>query len=342
MLLSELVGVTRVENLPFPSEHIATVLSRVKPDYLKKLYRLSSWENDIDFLSQIAKRMGKLRKKGEPDVDSIAKIVLHDWQRGRLPYFVPPPPLTEAEKKEVEAKRAAREAEGMAVTQNVKKVRTSMDWLPEDKFNPAGEEDEEDKEGEEGEGEGGEENGEEGEKGKLKKKSKRRNKVEELDESESDIDWEKSDSESEGEEGEMEEEVDYDALYANVVGKEVKSNKRKENVAVADDVTDNDEPEVANDEGEAEEDEQLLKKTKKVVESKGIPVLPGAEPIIVKAMMRKRKRIAQMEKEAEAEERETRKKEPRMKTNKKKVGTHFYDSARAQKKSKKAQRQQQE
>lgn len=30
-------------------------------------------------------------KGGEPDIDSVAKIVLNDFQRGRLPYFVKPP-----------------------------------------------------------------------------------------------------------------------------------------------------------------------------------------------------------------------------------------------------------
>lgn len=28
---------------------------------------------------------------GEPDLTTAAKMVLHDWQRGRLPFFVPPP-----------------------------------------------------------------------------------------------------------------------------------------------------------------------------------------------------------------------------------------------------------
>ncbi len=28
---------------------------------------------------------------GEPDVNSVAKIILNDFQRGRLPYFVKPP-----------------------------------------------------------------------------------------------------------------------------------------------------------------------------------------------------------------------------------------------------------
>lgn len=28
---------------------------------------------------------------GEPDLMTAAKMVLHDWQRGKIPFFVPPP-----------------------------------------------------------------------------------------------------------------------------------------------------------------------------------------------------------------------------------------------------------
>ena len=35
--------------------------------------------------------MGKLLKGGEPDIISAAKIVLQDWQRGKIPYYVAPP-----------------------------------------------------------------------------------------------------------------------------------------------------------------------------------------------------------------------------------------------------------
>jgi nuclear GTP-binding protein len=28
---------------------------------------------------------------GEPDLTTVAKMVLHDWQRGKIPFFVPPP-----------------------------------------------------------------------------------------------------------------------------------------------------------------------------------------------------------------------------------------------------------
>lgn len=55
------------------------------------MYRLTSWEDASDFLEQVAKRTGKLSKGGEPDINTVAKMVLNDWQRGKLPFFVPPP-----------------------------------------------------------------------------------------------------------------------------------------------------------------------------------------------------------------------------------------------------------
>ena len=36
---------------------------------------------------------GKLGKGGEPDVNTAAKMVLLDWQRGKIPYFEMPPEL---------------------------------------------------------------------------------------------------------------------------------------------------------------------------------------------------------------------------------------------------------
>ena len=32
-----------------------------------------------------------LSQGGEADVNTVAKMILNDFQRGRLPYFVPPP-----------------------------------------------------------------------------------------------------------------------------------------------------------------------------------------------------------------------------------------------------------
>ena len=30
-------------------------------------------------------------KGGDPDFSTAAKMILNDWQRGKIPYFVPPP-----------------------------------------------------------------------------------------------------------------------------------------------------------------------------------------------------------------------------------------------------------
>ncbi|KDN37249.1 NGP1NT-domain-containing protein [Tilletiaria anomala UBC 951] len=86
-----LKGVVRVENLETPAEHIPALLGRIKAEHLQKTYGLNKWMDADDFLSQLAKKMGKLLRGGEPDMETAAKCVLNDWIRGKLPFFVAPP-----------------------------------------------------------------------------------------------------------------------------------------------------------------------------------------------------------------------------------------------------------
>ncbi|CAN6687230.1 unnamed protein product [Malus baccata var. baccata] len=86
-----LKGVVRVTNLQDATEHIGEVLKRVQKIHLKRAYKIEKWEDDNDFLCQLCKLSGKLLKGGEPDLMTAAKMVLHDWQRGKIPFFVPPP-----------------------------------------------------------------------------------------------------------------------------------------------------------------------------------------------------------------------------------------------------------
>ncbi|XP_015266387.1 PREDICTED: nucleolar GTP-binding protein 2 [Gekko japonicus] len=86
-----LKGVVQVEKIKCPEDHIATVLERAKPEYISKTYKVDSWENAEDFLEKLAAKTGKLLKGGEPDVRTVSKMVLNDWQRGRIPFFVKPP-----------------------------------------------------------------------------------------------------------------------------------------------------------------------------------------------------------------------------------------------------------
>ncbi|XP_063810416.1 nucleolar GTP-binding protein 2 [Pseudophryne corroboree] len=86
-----LKGVVQVEKIKSPEDHIAAVLERAKPEYVSKTYKIDAWENAEDFLEKLAFKMGKLLKGGEPDCQTVSKMVLNDWQRGRIPFFVKPP-----------------------------------------------------------------------------------------------------------------------------------------------------------------------------------------------------------------------------------------------------------
>ncbi|XP_055535365.1 nucleolar GTP-binding protein 2 [Wyeomyia smithii] len=85
-----LKGVVRVELVNNPEDYIEDVLARIRKEYVIKTYGISEWSSHIDFLEQYAKKSGKLLKKGEPDVQTVAKMILNDWQRGKLPFYVPP------------------------------------------------------------------------------------------------------------------------------------------------------------------------------------------------------------------------------------------------------------
>ncbi|TNN89084.1 Nucleolar GTP-binding protein 2 [Liparis tanakae] len=86
-----LKGVVQVEKIKNPEEHIGAVLERAKTEYIQKTYRIPSWSSPEDFLEKMAFRTGKLVKGGEPDITAVSKMVLNDWQRGRIPFFVKPP-----------------------------------------------------------------------------------------------------------------------------------------------------------------------------------------------------------------------------------------------------------
>ncbi|KAG0055289.1 GTPase required for pre-60S ribosomal subunit nuclear export and maturation [Gryganskiella cystojenkinii] len=86
-----LKGVVRVENIKQPDDYIPELLKRVRPEYIQRTYELDHWEDSVDFLTQLAKRTGKLIKGGEADLGSVAKMVLNDWLRGKIPYYTAPP-----------------------------------------------------------------------------------------------------------------------------------------------------------------------------------------------------------------------------------------------------------
>merc|ERR1711939_322522 len=102
-------GVVRVENVEHPAQYVEAVLRRTQTRHIEKTYDIqaSEWNDDpMEFLSILARKGGRLLKGGEPDVDGVAKMVLNDFLRGKIPWFTPPPKREGA----VEATPAADEA----------------------------------------------------------------------------------------------------------------------------------------------------------------------------------------------------------------------------------------
>jgi len=110
-------GVVRAERIENPSDYIGEVLSRVKRPYLLLKYKLppeTTWSGPEEFLTILGRKMGKLLKGGDADINIAARIVLYDWQRGRIPFFVAPPDEREGEQgvKESSGKTSAAAPSG--------------------------------------------------------------------------------------------------------------------------------------------------------------------------------------------------------------------------------------
>ena len=86
-----LKNVVRAEKIEEPMVFIDGILDRANHEHLKKIYKINSWIDSEDFVKQCAKKYGKLVKGGEPDYKATAKIILLDWQKGKIPYYVEPP-----------------------------------------------------------------------------------------------------------------------------------------------------------------------------------------------------------------------------------------------------------
>ena len=159
-----LKGVVRVEALPTPSDHIPALMTRVKPVYLSRTYGVplpdpedatKFWEAEV-FLDKLARTKGRLLKGGEPDLEGVARIVLSDWVRGRIPFFVPPPERPEELNEQEEKKRRRAKAKEFvpAVTQKLRGIIQKNTFVNEDikplEEEEGGDNDEDEEDGETG------------------------------------------------------------------------------------------------------------------------------------------------------------------------------------------------
>ncbi|ORX42593.1 NGP1NT-domain-containing protein [Hesseltinella vesiculosa] len=128
-----LKGSVRVENIPNPEDTIPTIMDRVRHEYLRRTYGIREWRDSTDFLEQLARKNGKLLKRAEPDLHNTSVMVLNDWLRGRIPYYVPPPeavaPKTDEQKEMEDIKKKIK------VDQLFGKIHVSSDFMDDDLAN---------------------------------------------------------------------------------------------------------------------------------------------------------------------------------------------------------------
>lgn len=91
----------RIEKLDDPVAPVKEILRLCPARMLVTLYKVPSFDSVDDFLLKVATARGKLKKGGIVDVEAAARIVLHDWNEGKIPYYTMPPTRNDGEPSEV-------------------------------------------------------------------------------------------------------------------------------------------------------------------------------------------------------------------------------------------------
>ncbi|KAG6387220.1 hypothetical protein SASPL_152406 [Salvia splendens] len=81
----------RIEKLDDPVGPVKEILKLCPEQVLVTLYKVPSFDSVDDFLQKVAIARGKFKKGGVVDIDVTARIVLHDWNEGKIPYYTMPP-----------------------------------------------------------------------------------------------------------------------------------------------------------------------------------------------------------------------------------------------------------
>lgn len=115
-------GVVRIEHVSHPEQYIPELLAKCQRKHLERTYEISGWKDAEEFIELLARKTGKLLRGAEPDETGVARQVIQDFNRGKIPWFVPPPEDTEVrtgqdKKAHHKRKRAEREAAALAAEQ---------------------------------------------------------------------------------------------------------------------------------------------------------------------------------------------------------------------------------
>ncbi|KAK5784094.1 guanine nucleotide-binding protein-like NSN1 [Gossypium arboreum] len=90
----------RIEKLDDPVAPVKEILKLCPERLLVTIYKIPGFESVDEFLQNVATVRGKLKKGGIVDVEAAARIILHDWNEGKIPYYTMPPGRNQEEPSE--------------------------------------------------------------------------------------------------------------------------------------------------------------------------------------------------------------------------------------------------
>jgi len=89
LVLKNAIRVDQVDGV----QAVTGILDRCPKDSLMEVYEIPEFETTEEFLFHVAKNRGKLKKGGVPDVEQASRLVLRDWNSGKIPFYVAPPQI---------------------------------------------------------------------------------------------------------------------------------------------------------------------------------------------------------------------------------------------------------
>ncbi|KAK2188704.1 hypothetical protein NP493_124g01011 [Ridgeia piscesae] len=81
----------KLESLDDPVAPVAVILKRCSKEKMMLHYNIANYSDVNEFLALLARRQGRLKKHGVPDVNRAAKMMLQDWNLGRITFYTEPP-----------------------------------------------------------------------------------------------------------------------------------------------------------------------------------------------------------------------------------------------------------
>jgi nuclear GTP-binding protein len=82
-------NVIKVDDLDDPVTPCEALVMRVNRKELLREYKIPNFNTINEFLASVARKTGKLSKGAIPDINASAKIVLRDWNNGKIAYHTP-------------------------------------------------------------------------------------------------------------------------------------------------------------------------------------------------------------------------------------------------------------